>query len=312
MSDRIARLFHLTKRVVRRVSGVDAARVSASTHHLQFRLDVLGERLERIDRRLLGLEDQMGVGLPIEQQLPPTPLMELVGGAGSFDGAGRVMAGHLKDFAELTSSDAVLDVGCGCGRTARHLLGTLSAPGRYSGFDIVQESVRWCQTYLSRANPSFEFVHANIYNGLYNPVGTMASSDYRFPWPDDTFDLAFLDSVFTHMFPADVGHYLDELRRVLKPGGRVLASFFVLDETSRAAMRATGSHLQFVHPGDGWFTVSPEVPESAIGYEAESVARFFDVRGFDVRKKRFGDWSGRTGADVGAHQQDLVLAFKSP
>ena len=41
-------------------------------------------------------------------------------------------------------------------------------------------------------------------------------------------DVAFLTSVFTHMLPEDVEHYLDELARVLKPGGRTLITWFLL------------------------------------------------------------------------------------
>ena len=307
MAGRLEKLRWATNAVVRRMSGVDMQRSGRLQEHLRFMLEVLGERLETVDARLLRIEEKLATAPPFEDELPPTALMDLVGGAASFHLAGQTMFKNLVELAGLSKDEAVLDVGCGCGRTARHLVRYLSPQGRYCGFDIVAESVRWCRTYLSRLHQGFSFEHADIYNGLYNPAGTEASSSFDFPYEDGSFDLAFLDSVFTHMFPADVARYLDELGRVLKPGGRALLSFFVLDEASRAAMPARGTHLQFVHAGDGWFTVSPEVPESAIAYELSDVERMLEERRFKVKRRLYGSWSGRVGADVGPQQQDLFL-----
>ena len=54
-----------------------------------------------------------------------------------------------------------------------------------------------------------------------------------FPCADNSFDLVFLTSVFTHMFAGDVENYLSEISRVLKPGGKCLITWFLLDEVSR-------------------------------------------------------------------------------
>jgi ubiquinone/menaquinone biosynthesis C-methylase UbiE len=39
-----------------------------------------------------------------------------------------------------------------------------------------------------------------------------------------------MKSLFTHIRPAEVENYLREMARVLKPGGRCLAAFFMLNE----------------------------------------------------------------------------------
>ena len=46
--------------------------------------------------------------------------------------------------------------------------------------------------------------------------------------------MALLKSVFTHMHPNDVRHYLKELGRVIRSGGRAVITYFLLNDESRA------------------------------------------------------------------------------
>ena len=82
-----------------------------------------------------------------------------------------------------------------------------------------------------RPAPSrFRFAVADVHNGQYNPDAETQASEYTFPYGDEEFDVVVLTSVFTHMLPDDVAHYLDEIARVLKPGGRTLITWFLLNE----------------------------------------------------------------------------------
>ena len=69
----------------------------------------------------------------------------------------------------------------------------------------------------------------------------------KLDFPDATFDFVCATSVFTHMLPAGVANYLREIRRVLRPGGRCLATFFVL----RSDLTGPGSYLHFAHDAGG-------------------------------------------------------------
>ena len=79
-------------------------------------------------------------------------------------------------------------------------------------------------------HPSFRFQLADIRNAQYNPTGSQEARAYSFPYPDREFDLALAASVFTHLRPGEIERYVSEAARVLKPGGRLLASFFLLNE----------------------------------------------------------------------------------
>lgn len=118
----------------------------------------------------------------------------------------------------------ILDIGCGCGRTARFLVPNALVHS-YTGFDVVPEIINWDHQYIQPySRGRFTFVHSNIYNGHYNPTGDLRSSEYSFPVNSGSVDIAFAASVFTHLLEADCQQYLAESARVLKPGGRLIAS----------------------------------------------------------------------------------------
>ncbi len=141
---------------------------------------------------------------------------------------GRTMKEDIVLYTGIGPTASILDVGCGSGRIARHFVDLVQPPGRYVGMDVVKPFVGWCEENISPANRAFSFYHQDIYNGLYNPEGRHRASEYRFPFEDESFDLIFLASVFTHLLPEDALNYLKEIRRLLKPDGRCFSTWVLL------------------------------------------------------------------------------------
>jgi SAM-dependent methyltransferase len=118
----------------------------------------------------------------------------------------------------------VMDVGCGCGRTAR-LLAINPNVVRFTGFDVVRPYIEWCQRFFDEQWPGrFSFHHLDVKTERYNPGGTLSSSEARFPAEDESVDFLYAASLFTHLYPDDLEHYAREIERVLRPGGRMLVS----------------------------------------------------------------------------------------
>ena len=120
----------------------------------------------------------------------------------------------------------MLAVGSGIGRKTFLLTDYLNHEGSYQGLDIVKTAIDWCTERITCKYPCFKFQLIDVFNQHYNPTGRYKASEYRFPFPDESFDFAVLCSVFTHMLAEDVEHYLCEVARVLKTGGRCPISFF--------------------------------------------------------------------------------------
>jgi SAM-dependent methyltransferase len=235
---------------------------------------------------------------------PPIELIDRIGGSWWV---GDHYLKIFRDLCDLKADEAVLDVGCGIGRMAIPLLSYLDANGRYEGFDIMRENVKWCRHAISPRWPNFRFQHADIFNRDYNPNGLVRCGEFRFPYADATFDFAFLTSVFTHLMPSDIAHYLHELGRVLKPDGRCLATFFLLNPESNALIDSGRSHFTF-HPQTCNYRVhSHEVPEACLAVEQEFVEEAARRAGLAMETPRYGSWAGR---NLAFDFQDVVVFRK--
>ena len=238
---------------------------------------------------------------------PPRPPRSLsfVGG-GDFEETGREFLGHFVELGGLSSGDRVLDIGCGIGRMALPLTGYLDERGSYAGFDVGREMVGWCQRNITRRWSNFEFSWAPVYNAKYNPFGNVSASEFRFPFPDDSFDFAFATSLFTHLEWPETRHYLAETARVLRPGGACLLTFFLLTPDSRREIEAGRTRLGFSHPIEGGMTTSPGLPEEAVAFDAEALLALLSEAGLRPREPfHAGSWANMPQA---ASLQDIVVA----
>lgn len=246
--------------------------------------------------------------LPGVADLVPPAELDFVGGV-DFVRVGRHFFDLFVGRGGLRPTDRVLDVGCGIGRMAIPLTDYLTPPGRYDGFDVVPAGIDWCWRKITPRFPHFRFALADVRNDLYNPVGGAPASEYRFPYPDGSFDFVFLTSVFTHLMPADLDNYLRECARVLDAGGRLFGTFFLLNPESERLIAAGQSTRPFARAAAGCRYESDEHPEFAVGYEEDAVRRRLDALGLRVREPiGYGNWSGRQTDYVS--YQDIVVAEK--
>ena len=184
-------------------------------------------------------------------RLVPPRRLQLSVGEGDFVAVGDEFLSHLVALCELRPDDRVLDVGCGIGRLARPLAGFLTIDGAYAGLDVDADAIAWCRRRYAHF-PHFRFVHADVRSAHSNPEGSGAAVAYAFPFDDGAFDVAVLMSVLDRLGDDEVLHYLGQVRRVLVPGGRVLASGRWAPEREEwllETLRAAGIDLVDLHPG---------------------------------------------------------------
>lgn len=177
---------------------------------------------------------------PKPKPVPPEALQIRVTGAaaGEFSRQGLIAAkqieGHLAEAGfDFPAGAQVLDFGCGCGR----VMGGLSPRHRdvaFDGCDIDAEAIAWCAEAIG-------------------DLATFRATPHLPPLPyaDARFDAIYSLSTFTHLPEAHQFAWLDELARVLKPGGLLLTTVanpaaYELPEAAQREARAAG----FVYLGD--------------------------------------------------------------
>jgi SAM-dependent methyltransferase len=136
--------------------------------------------------------------------LPPRRLMVRVAGTADADWfvrGGRAAYDAIAAHIPLDEVGAVLDFGCGCGRVLRYWC---DHPGMVCGTDQDAGAIDWCADNLP-------FAHVGR-NDLAPPLA----------YDDESFDLVYALSVFTHLTVELQAAWRDELLRVLRPGGRLL------------------------------------------------------------------------------------------
>jgi SAM-dependent methyltransferase len=228
------------------------------------------------------------------------PQEKIFVGRGDFETIGRQWVDYFVAHCGLEPEESVLDVGSGIGRVAIPLTEYLT--GRYEGMDIVRDGVEWCAENITPRFPNFRFTLVDVYNKLYNPEGTQHPREFPFPYEDDTFDFLFLTSVFTHMQPPEIDHYIAEFARVLRPGGRCLASVYLWDED----VQPTQPQLRFDQNVGSYRYNRGFEPEDVVAYDEAFIRRLFELHGF-ASTVDYG-WWGRPPGATNKDAQDVIVA----
>lgn len=242
-----------------------------------------------------------------EPALPPVSLRFMGEDDEEFVEVGDALAEALERHAGLGPESSLLDIGCGYGRLA-HGLVRRGFRGRYLGIDILARHVSWCADNLGGRH--LEFRHVDIANDRYNPGGELSIDDLELG--GERFDVIALFSVFTHLWPEDIISYLRLATASLRPAGRLLATFFLLDEEWHR-LEASGelrTPMPHAH-GRCCRYQSPDDPLHRIGYELDWVTETAAGLGLSpTGPPQFGTWSGReaTWAGAAAYQDAVVLA----
>ena len=194
-----------------RLSAGDLAAVDARLEAAERELRDSAEAADRM-RVTLALAAHHGIdgalertGLSAAMPGPEVPAMArgALAAGGSFYYADLVADALGATGFELQRGQAGLDFGCSSGRIVR-VLAAAHPDLEWHGCDPNPAAVGWASTHL----PGIRFEHSQ--------------ESPRLPFGDETFDFAYAISIWSHFAEDAALDWLDDLRRVLRPRGRLL------------------------------------------------------------------------------------------
>jgi ubiquinone/menaquinone biosynthesis C-methylase UbiE len=143
----------------------------------------------------------------------------------------------------------ILDIGCNTGRGGMTLSG-LSPDLELTGLDIIEDRM--------------QRIPAGIYERLL-----LGPAD-RIDAPGNSFDVAVAGEVIEHIDPTDVSNVLKELKRVLRPGGKLLLT----TPNPRAPLVLLGHDAVLKEPSHVCLMVPSELKKRLLdcGYEKVQMA----------------------------------------
>jgi SAM-dependent methyltransferase len=195
---------------------------------------------------------------------------------------GRDQVEFLVQKAGLKPEDHVLDVACGVGRIAIPLADFLNSEGRYAGFDVFDAGIDWCRKNISANDSRFSFLVANVRTD-FRPQGADASA-YAFEYDDASFDFCYAGSIFTHLTESEARNYLQQIRRVLKPGGRFVSTWLTYSDMEIAHIPGMKARLDRLWPFDqgGWRYRNDKSPGESVAYEQGRIRDLYRAAGLTV------------------------------
>jgi len=243
----------------------------------------------------------------------PIRLLNLTGGGtGNFDIISQAHIHNLKKYINLSKNDNILEIGCGIGRDAIPLTEFLDKKAKYYGVDIIKDSIDWCTNNITKNYDNFKFIHYNIKDQLHNPSGTDKTTNIKLNIENNSIDKIIAWSVFTHMYPKDIEHYLKEFNRILKNDGELYLTCFIFsDEILKKTLETnlTIFNLTFQHPLSEDIRINDvNYPLGAIAFTKEYITNLVSKCGFRFKYSKIlnGSWSGYH-TDIHDGQDVLVL-----
>lgn len=178
--------------------------------------------------------------LPLSRRLPKMPPKEFqenyTGASGAqtlnqaFNAYSVFKAIALKNGIQFDKYVKVLDFGVGWGRIIRFFLRDVQDSNLY-GVDVSPEAIKVCKSLRLNCN-------LNISNSL-PPL----------EFSDNSFDVIYLYSVFSHLSEEAHTSWIKEFHRILKPGGVVIATTRPRDFVERCAQLREKENLQGFQKG---------------------------------------------------------------
>jgi hypothetical protein len=121
-------------------------------------------------------------------------------------------------------------------------------------------------------------------------------------------DVVLVASVFTHMYPDAIAHYLDEIGTLIGRSTRIMATFFLINDSQRQAEADGRSRYPLEHEFNNFARYwNRDDPLHVMAYQKDWVVSQAAEAGLEIRATHLGSWCGRT--DARPYQDTLIMGL---
>ncbi len=196
----------------------------------------------------------------------------------------------LMPFAGVKAGERVLDIGCGCGTTSLTLANSVGSAGAVTGVDISKPMLEVAHRSAAGAD-NISFIEADASAHAFKPE----------------YDVVF--SRFGVMFFADPKAAFANIRKALKPGGRVTFVCWRSPQENAWAVRPLAAAMDLLPPQEA---VDPTAPGPFAFADSARVASILTAAGFkDVKLEPLDTVSGMGATAEQAAQASLSMGLLS-
>ncbi|WP_053959855.1 class I SAM-dependent methyltransferase [Sulfobacillus thermosulfidooxidans] len=191
---------------------------------------------------------------------------------------------HLIEMLHLTPNSLVLDAACGTGHTA---LALARQGHRVIGLDVTQEMLAEAESLAQQNHLEIQWVQGTV---------------HHLPWEDNTFDAITCRRAAHHF--SDLARFLEEARRVLKPG-----TFLAISD-----MTAPSDAIDWLNQLERYRDASHEAARSANEWARLITEAGFDLMtlGVSVEVMTAEQWLAPVPADSEEGQQAMQFLTYHP
>lgn len=225
------------------------------------------------------------------ERIASSPFNSVVGGGDPMQVA-RAHVHILSSIPELVRAGAILDFGCGIGRTMPILFDTIgNIKLKLDGCDISSEFIDECRRiYSDRPFRFFKIAGQNEHYAAYN---TSKEDDAV---PDEYYDAAYSFSVFTHLDVEMAASVLKVVAKKLRPAGYYYFTLFRIDEEFIPVINGNASPIfkfnNKVKETDTQFSGRRDDKLAFAAIAKSTIERLLLASGFKIIFYRSGAWRG--------------------
>ncbi len=204
-----------------------------------------------------------------------------------------------KEYGHLNMQQSVLDFGCGTGR----VLAGLQKTCRHAvGVDVCKRYLEYCRQYQLITH------NVDVHHEEFNPNGIVDPDTEYLPFKENSFDRVTCIAVMNHQDIVGATRIIKESLRVVKRGGRIIMTAFLLNPQSRAQLQHDNCSMSFREKTPEWWVTNYTRPYLNCALDETIIRRtIVENKGQIVEPILYGQWRNMNHAPTG---HDLLVIRK--